>query len=368
MIVFSPHTKFTMQRIADHVANGAYFYAKIDWKEYEDWLDGNTKTIFNNVEGLLEKLTDRYDLKLTPRQRNYRLEKGHPICTCIVQRDVFEKYKWTIHLLFTTPRTRDFNLQCGVEPKKIVNAKEREKIEELQTRFQGFSWVKPEIQAEIDLIYGYFKDREPLQFVLNTPISLKVTQHMTFELVRTDHKVYKPTKPTEKEYKDRIKSFSWSWRYSKQSLLRMKARLMAIVNKLISQKRNAAAEKNRADLRNFFKMIEAWAVFKSNRQQSGELLHFAQSFVRRKVKKSWQQIEIDPPHLVYLPRLENYADNLDEYRQRRDLFDQYGVEIPLELVRKGEYMPIFNYVNLEKMKVENRNKKVDEAMLSETLK
>ena len=34
-----------MQRIADHVANGAYFYAKIDWKEYEDWINGETKTI-----------------------------------------------------------------------------------------------------------------------------------------------------------------------------------------------------------------------------------------------------------------------------------------------------------------------------------
>ena len=54
MIVYSPHSKFTMQRIADHVANGAYFYAKIDWKEYEDWINGETKTIFNSVDGLIE--------------------------------------------------------------------------------------------------------------------------------------------------------------------------------------------------------------------------------------------------------------------------------------------------------------------------
>ena len=81
-------------------------------------------------------------------------------------------------------------------------------------------------------------------------------------------------------------------------------------------------------MRNFFKMIEAWAVFKSNRQQSGELLHFAQRFVRKKVKKSWQQIEIEPPHLVYLPRLETYAENLNEYRYRRELFENflYGAE------------------------------------------
>ena len=364
MIVYSPHSKFTMQRISDHVANGAYFYAKIDWQEYEDWIDGQTKTIFNSVDGLIEKLTERYDLKLTPRQRNYRLEKGYPVCTCIVQRDVFEKYKWTLHLLFTTPKTRDFNLQCGVEPKKIVNAKDREKVEKLQDKFKGFTWIKPEIQAQMDLIYSYFKDREPLQFILDTAISLKVTQHMTFELVRTDHKVYKPT---EKEYKDRIRSFSWSWRYSKQSYLRMKARLMTVVNKLISQKNNKLAEKNRADLRNFFKMIEAWAVFKSNRQQSGELLHFAQRFVRKKVKKSWQQIEIEPPHLVYLPRLETYAENLNEYRYRRELFDQYGLEVPLDLVRKGDFMQIADYIYREKERIENRNKRTDEALLSENL-
>ena len=107
-----------MQRISDHVANGAYLYAKIEWKEYEDWINGEKKTIFNNVSGLIEKLTDRYHLELSPRQRNYRLEKGFPICTAIVQLDLFDKYKWTVHLLFTTPRTRDFNLQCGVAQKK----------------------------------------------------------------------------------------------------------------------------------------------------------------------------------------------------------------------------------------------------------
>ena len=86
-------------------------------------INGETKTIFNSVDGLIEKLTERYDLKLTPRQRNYRLEKGYPVCTCIVQRDVFEKYKWTIHLLFTTSKTRDFNLQCGVSSQKLLMPK-----------------------------------------------------------------------------------------------------------------------------------------------------------------------------------------------------------------------------------------------------
>ena len=364
MIIFSPHTKFTMQRISDHVANGAYLYAKIEWKEYEDWINGEKKTIFNNVSGLIEKLTDRYHLELSPRQRNYRLEKGFPICTAIVQLDLFDKYKWTVHLLFTTPRTRDFNLQCGVAPKKIVKAKEREKIEELQQKFNGFSWIKPEIQTEIDLIYSYFKDREPLQFVLNDPVSLQVNQHMNFELVRTDYKVYKPT---EKEYKDRIKSFSWSWRYSKQSFLRMKSRLISIVNNLVSQKNNTQAEKNRADLRNFFTTIETWAVFKSNRQQSGELLHFAQRFIHKRARKSWQEVDIKPPHLVYLPRLEIYAENLSEYRERRKLFDDYGIEIPLKLVRCGDLMVIYSYAHEQKSLMNYVVEKSDDWKLSEIL-
>ncbi len=159
---------------------------------------------------------------------------------------------------------------------------------------------------------------------------------MVFELVRTDHKSYKQlAQKDDKEFKDRIRSYAWSWRYSKASFEVMKKRLVDIVNKLISQKRNDAAERNRAELKAYFSMLERWAVFKANRQQTGQLLHFGQRFLKRKLKKTWQQIDINPPHLTYLPRLETYATNLDEYIDRRNAWDEHGIEIPLAVIQSA---------------------------------
>ncbi|MHA3105494.1 hypothetical protein [Acinetobacter sp. ANC 3791] len=314
-----------MQRLADHVANGAYFYASFNF-------DSSKK----NIRDLIDKLTQRYDLDQTPRQRTYRLEKGLPICTLIIQRDVFNPNLWYLHLLFTTPISRDFNLQNGVTVAKISNARDREKIIRLQEKFKDFEWIKPTIDAEIAAIQTYFSDQEELQFVLDTPIQFKATQYMTFELIRTDHKSYKQlSQKDDKEFKDRIRSYTWSWRYSKISFEAMKKRLVDIVNKLISQKRNDAAERNRAELKAYFSMLERWAVFKANRQQTGQLLHFGQRFLKRNLKKTWQQIEIQPPHLTYLPRLETYATNLDEYIDRRKIWDEHAIEIPLNVLQSA---------------------------------
>ena len=60
MIIFSPHTKFTMQRISDHVANGAYLYAKIDWKEYNE-----------NPNNYKFKREDKYENKTLENEIKY---------------------------------------------------------------------------------------------------------------------------------------------------------------------------------------------------------------------------------------------------------------------------------------------------------
>ncbi len=117
----------------------------------------------------------------------------------------------------------------------------------------------------------------------------------------------------------------------------------------------------------FFTTIETWAVFKSNRQQSGELLHFAQRFIHKRARKSWQEVDIKPPHLVYLPRLEIYAENLSEYRERRKLFDDYGIEIPLKLVRGGDLMVIYSYAHEQKSLMNYVVEKSDDWKLSEIL-
>src|SRR5690606_36018566 len=82
-----------------------------------------------------------------------------------------------------------------------------------------------------------------------------------------------------------------------------------------------------------FLAVETWSVFKASRSQAGQILHFAHRFLQRKAKKTWNQIELSPPHLTYLPRLPNYADNIYEYNYRRSLFDQHGIEVPLEVIK-----------------------------------
>lgn len=357
MIIYSPNSKFTMQRLADHVANGAYFHAAFRYKsKYK------TEQLFENdelvseylvqtesISDVLKKLTDRYDLNLSARQRTYRLETGKPICTLILQQDLYIHDEFDIYLLFTTQQSRDFNAQCGVTTSKLVNAKERLKIEQLQENFLNFSWTKPVVEQEKELIYEYFKDREQLKFVLNEPISLDVTQNVVLELVRTDHKKY--LRSVDKDYKDRIRSFSWSWRYTKQSQLMMKKKLIDIVNKLISQKKNTLAERNRGELKAYFSMIETWSVFKESRQQAGEMLHFARRFLRHKAKKTWQQIDVEPPHLTYLPRLETYAEATAEYLKRRYAFHQLDREITREEASKDSE-EFYDYIS--ELKYENQ--------------
>src|SRR5690606_12518496 len=105
------------------------------------------------------------------------------------------------------------------------------------------------------------------------------------------------------------------------------------INRLVSQKRTGLAEKNRADVQNLFLLVETWAVFKASRSQAGQILHFAHRFLQRKAKKTWNQVELSPPHLTYLPRLPNYADTIFDYNYRRSLYDQHGVEVPLDIIK-----------------------------------
>lgn len=362
MIIFSPHTKFTMQRLADHVANGAYFYFNFEY-------DSSQKS----VDSVLEKMTQRYELGLSPRQRSYRLEKGHPICTMIVQRDVFNENKWFLYCLFTTPTSRDFNVFNGVEIGKLAKESERLKVTALKDKYKGFKWDLDSISAEMKLIADYFKDNEPKSFALKNPIAVKPTALVTLELFRDTHKTYKQlVLGDEKDYKDRVRAYTWTWRYTKQSIEKIKKKFIDTINKLASQKHTSSAEKNRADIKNLFLMIETWSVFKASRSQAGQIIHFAQRFLnhRSKKQKSWMQMEIPQPHLTYLPRLPTYADTIYEYSYRRSLFDSHGVEVPLKLIKNyySNYVntPINAYIDQELEKRKNGKavaQKADELYL-----
>ena len=120
-------------------------------------------------------------------------------------------------------------------------------------------------------------------------------------------------------------------------------------------------------------MVETWSVFKASRSQAGQIIHFAQRFLkyRSKKQKTWMQMEIATPHLTYLPRLPTYANTIHEYTYRRNLFDEYGVEVPLKLIKDyyggGYYnIPIQAYVAKELEMRENGKaiaQKADELYL-----
>ncbi len=324
MIILSPHSKFTMQRLADHVSNGAYFYFNFDYDTTNN----------KSIDFLLEKFTKRYDLLLSPRQRNYRLETNRPICTLIVQQNVFNENLWHLYFLFTTSLSRDFNTFNGVEVTKIAKQTDREKVQNLQEKFKGFKWHEGTISTEIKVVLDYFQTDEQISFVLKNPISIKVTEKVTLELFRDTHKTYKQLVLADgKEYKDRIRPYTWTWRYTQKTLAVIKKAFLDTINKLNSQKKTTSAEKNRADLKNLFLMIETWSVFKANREQAGQILHFAHRYLQRRMNKTWQKISLTPPHLTYLPRLPNYADTIYEYMYRRSLFMEHGIEVPLELIK-----------------------------------
>lgn len=92
MINYSPHTKYTAQKIQDRVTRGAYFYSSFS---IDNGIGSTT-----NIENVINKLTMRYGLNLTSRQRNYRLKTGKPIADLIVQ-DVIYENRWQFILLIT---------------------------------------------------------------------------------------------------------------------------------------------------------------------------------------------------------------------------------------------------------------------------
>ena len=80
MIQYSPNSRYTAQKIADKVANGAYFYSQFS-------VESDNTLLFEKVQKVIEKLTLKYSLNLSARQRTYRLNtKKEPIADLIVQK------------------------------------------------------------------------------------------------------------------------------------------------------------------------------------------------------------------------------------------------------------------------------------------
>lgn len=326
MIDYSPHTKYTAQKIQDKVTRGAYFYSSFNIN--------NEISSTTNIKKLIEKLTLRYDLNLTSRQRNYRLKTGKPIADLIVQ-DVMYENRWQFILLITTPNSHKHSRQTpppSEEQKQIG----KDKIFEMEE----FSFSRENILIETNLIHNYFSDDETFKFVMSKPYLELDFAGYSAELVRMTHKKYKSN--SDKFYRTPSKPFSWTWRWKKEVIEKKKTDLVNTINRYVSQPNKTKPIKDLVKWQSYF---QTYAVFRGMRQQVGRLYTLGKLFLYSRGKQSWDDQKLPILKLYFLPRLVLYAESYEEYCLRREIYVNFDVELPREIAKNCDWTDIDNYLS-----------------------
>ncbi|WP_436917161.1 hypothetical protein [Acinetobacter schindleri] len=325
MIDYSPHTKYTAQKIQDKVTRGAYFYSSFS---IDNGIGSTT-----NIKKLIEKLTIRYDLNLTSRQRNYRLKTGKPIADLIVQ-DVLYENRWLIILLITTPNSHKHSKQ-PVHPTEQHKQIGKDKIIEMEE----LSFSRENIIAETDLIHDYFKDGEVLKFVMSKPYLELDFAGCSAELVRMTHKKYKAN--SDKFYKTPNKPYSWTWRWKQEVTAKKKTDLVNIINRYVSQPNKAKPIEDLVKWQSYF---QTYAVFRGMRQQVGRLYTLGKLFLYSRCKQRWDDSNLPTLKLYFAPRYETYAESYDEYCLRREIYINFNFELPREIILTNDWNIINEYL------------------------
>lgn len=312
MIDYSPHTKYTAQKIQDKVTRGAYFYSSFS---IDNGIGSTT-----NIKKLIEKLTIRYDLNLTSRQRNYRLKTGKPIADLIVQ-DVIYENRWLFILLITTPNSHKHSKQ-PIHANEQQEQIGKDKIYEMEE----LSFTRENIIAETDLIHNYFKNGEVLKFVMSKPYLELDFAGCSAELVRMTHKKYKAN--SDKFYKTPNKPFSWTWRWKKEVIAKKKTDLVNIINRYVSQPNKAKPIEDVVKWQSYF---QTYAVFRGMRQQVGRLYTLGKLFLYSRGKQRWDDSNLPTLKLYFAPRYETYADSYEEYCLKREIYLNFDKELPRDI-------------------------------------
>lgn len=326
MIDYSPHTKYTAQKIQDKVTRGAYFYSSFS---IDDCIGSTT-----NIKKLIEKLTIRYDLNLTSRQRNYRLKTGKPIADLIVQ-DVIYENRWQFILLITTPNSHRHSKQ-PIHSNEQQEQIGKDKIYEMEK----LSFSKEDIIAETNLIHSYFDDDEDLKFAMSKPYLELDFAGCSAELVRMTHKKYKSN--SDKFYRTPSKPFSWTWRWKKEVIAKKKTDLVNTINRYVSQPNKAKPIEDLVKWQSYF---QTYAVFRGMRQQVGRLYTLGKMFLYSRGKQRWHDQELPNLKLYFAPRYETYAESYDEYCIRRDVYTHFGKELPREIAKDGDWEKIEEFLD-----------------------
>lgn len=325
MIDYSPHTKYTAQKIQDKVTRGAYFYSSFS---IDNGIGSTT-----NIKKLIEKLTDRYDLNLTSRQRNYRLKTGKPIADLIVQ-DVIYENRWQFILLITTPNSHRHSKQ-PIHANEQQEQIGKDKIIEMEE----LSFSRELVIAETDLVHDYFKDGEVLKFVMSKPYLELDFAGCSAELVRMTHKKYKSN--SDKFYRTPSKPFSWTWRWKKEVVAKKKIDLVNIINCYVSQTNKAKPIEDLVKWQSYF---QTYAVFRGMRQQVGRLYTLGKLFLYSRGKQRWDDLNLPTLKLYFAPRYETYAESYDEYCLRREIYINFNFELPREIILTNDWNIINEYL------------------------
>lgn len=324
MIHYSPTSRYTAQKIVDKVSNGAYFYSHFS-------VESDETLLADPIQKIVEKLTGKYSLDLSPRQRTYRLNsKKEPIADLIVQKR-FTSKTWDFWLLITTPKSNEYNaLKEDGQLKKIA----KQRVSEVET-----TWNREEEQAQVALIQEYFQDHEKFKFVLQKPfLKLAFGQGKFVELVRLSHssKKSKTYAQTEKS----AKNYTWTWRYDEPTIQLIKKKYVEIINTLISNKdKNVGMNA----LKEFYDDLKHYSVFKGNRHQIGKLFVEAVSYHYKKTGNDFRKADYYVAlELNYLPRMQNYADNFIQYTFLRRIYEFAGVVLDKRVVNQDTYKDLLN--------------------------
>ena len=324
MIHYSPSSRYTAQKIADKVAHGAYFYSHFS-------VESDEALLADPIQKIVAKLTGKYSLDLSPRQRTYRLNtKKEPIADLIVQKR-FTSKTWDFWLLITTPKSNEYNnSKSEITLKKIVN----QRVSEAET-----IWNRELEKEQVRIIQQYFDDHEKFKFVLQKPfLKLAFGQGKFVELVRLSHssKKSKTYSQTEKG----AKNYTWTWRYDEPTVQLIKKKYVEIMNTLISNKDKSVGMN---DLQKFYDDLKYYSVFKGNRHQIGKLFVDAVSYHYKKTGNNFRKADYYVGlELNYLPRLQNYADNFTQYIFLRRLYEFAGVALDKDVVNQDTYNELLN--------------------------
>lgn len=324
MIHYSPMSRYTAQRIADKVGNGAYFYSHFS-------VEAESHDFYASIRKLIQKLTQRYHLDLSTRQRTYRLNKRkEPIADLVVQKrvglDIFDFW-----LLITTPNSNAYNLAKVAAPLK--NSKLHQKVVEVEA--EPLIWNKTTEQQEVQLIQAYFKDEEAFKLALYQPIKLNFGDKKEVELVRLSHSS-KPSK-LYAAVKKSAKNYTWTWRYTKASEELLKQSYRSIINDLIS---NANKDVGISKLTAFYKDLKDYTVFKGNRHQVGKIFVEMSKYHWKKAGSDFRKAAYYVPlELKYLERQKIYAEDAYQFMVLRRLYEATGKEFTNEILVGEDYTP-----------------------------